>query len=43
VVDVRAATAEELAHGHIHGGVGCGHHEEGGCGGGSCGNEGGCH
>ena len=34
VVEVREATAEELAHGHAHGG-GCGHHHapEGGCGG----------
>lgn len=26
VAEVRAATAEELAHGHIHGGAGCHHH-----------------
>jgi len=26
IAEVRAATPEELAHGHIHGGVGCGNH-----------------
>lgn len=34
VGEVRAATAEEIAHGHVHGQGGCGHHhhdEEGGC------------
>ena len=42
LADVRAATAEELAHGHVHGAGGCGHdhghdhdhdhgHEHGGC------------
>ncbi len=25
IVSIREATAEELAHGHIHGGAGCGH------------------
>jgi len=40
IVDNRPATAEELAHGHIHGGAGCGHgqeaeHHE-------CGGDGGC-
>ena len=25
IVDIRAATAEEIAHGHVHGGGGCGH------------------
>lgn len=43
VTDVREATDEEISHGHIHGGAGCGsgscgdEHEQGGCG--SCG----CH
>lgn len=38
VINVRAATEEELAHGHVHGAHG--HHHHGGCG---CGdNEGGC-
>ena len=39
--NVREATEEELRHGHIHGGAGCGGHEhgEGGC----CGGEGHCH
>lgn len=44
VAEVRAATEQELAHGHIHGGGGCcggGGHGEGGCGEGSCG-EGAC-
>ncbi|PJG60564.1 peptidylprolyl isomerase [Aeromonas cavernicola] len=38
IKDVRAATAEELAHGHVHGDDGCGHdhghdhdHDHGGC------------
>ncbi|MFM4966042.1 peptidylprolyl isomerase [Aeromonas veronii] len=36
IKDVRAATAEELAHGHVHGAGGCGHdhghdHDHGGC------------
>jgi FKBP-type peptidyl-prolyl cis-trans isomerase SlyD len=35
IADVRAATAEELAHGHIHGGAGC-DNPEGECGGGAC-------
>lgn len=40
VVSVREATPEELRHGHIHGGAGCGSHgSEGGC----CGGDGGCH
>ncbi len=32
VVDVREATAEELAHGHVHGGCDCGEGCEDGCG-----------
>jgi len=34
ILEVRAATEEELAHGHVHAAGGCGHehhHEEGGC------------
>ena len=41
VVDVREATAEELEHGHVHGGCDCdgecGDGETGGCGDGGCG------
>ncbi|MBP6451848.1 MAG: peptidylprolyl isomerase, partial [Aeromonas sp.] len=50
IKDVRAATAEELAHGHVHGAGGCGHdhghdhdhdhgHEHGGCCGGGHGHD----
>jgi FKBP-type peptidyl-prolyl cis-trans isomerase SlyD len=41
VVDVREATAEELKHGHVHGGCSCGDEE---CGDGECGEDesGGC-
>ncbi|MCK5810502.1 MAG: peptidylprolyl isomerase [Cocleimonas sp.] len=46
MLDIRDATAEELAHGHVHAAGGCGSHEEasnkesdGCCGGGSCGGE----
>ena len=42
VMDVREATAEELRHGHVHGGCSCGEEEcdeDGGCG---CGCGGGC-
>jgi FKBP-type peptidyl-prolyl cis-trans isomerase SlyD len=44
VVEVRAATPEELEHGHVHGG-GCGCEGESECGGGEggCGCGGGCH
>ncbi|HOX33375.1 MAG TPA: peptidylprolyl isomerase [Spirochaetales bacterium] len=46
VVDVREATAEELEHGHVHGGCSCGCEGEedcgDGCGDGGCGC-GGCH
>lgn len=43
VVSVREATPEELRHGHIHGGAGCGSHGGGEGGGGCCGGEGHCH
>jgi FKBP-type peptidyl-prolyl cis-trans isomerase SlyD len=43
VVDARDATAEELEHGHAHGGGGCCGGEEKSCdGNGSCGGRGGC-
>jgi len=35
IVSVREASPEELRHGHIHGGAGCGSHGAGGCCGGS--------
>ncbi len=41
VKNIREASPEELRHGHIHGGAGCGSHGEGG--GGCCGGEGHCH
>jgi len=40
IVDNRPATAEELAHGHIHGGAGCRHGEEAEHH--ECGGDGGC-
>ena len=42
VVDKRAATEEELAHGHIHGGAGCRHSQEVAEHGHECGGDGGC-
>jgi FKBP-type peptidyl-prolyl cis-trans isomerase SlyD len=43
VTEVRAATEEELNHGHTHGGEGCGcGNEGGGCGDGSCEDKGSC-
>lgn len=40
---VRAATAEEIAHGHVHGDEGCGHHHHHGHGDGCCGGHGHSH
>ena len=41
VVEVREASAEELEHGHVHGGCDCGDCGDGDCGDGGCG-DGGC-